>query len=1527
MMKKSVNKVTAIVMSVLVVAMMLPVDKGSQVSAGEVKQTGQAKQEMDAERASQSDIEKEVERQNMKVQQDMGGAAESVEESDLEIVEEPTPVELPEETPTPTELPPMEILPDMTEITTVKDGVIYGKEQISLPVTVKNLVDNTSQELSLQKSSYSDTEEETYDMTSYEWQSDGTVVWKNNLADDQQMMIQEIYNLQVKEGDQVKAAKDLTVVWDHLAPEITLSYSQEELEELAQVRSENITLNYQAIDPSYPLADDQEIPGIGVEKVYAEFESSIPGGQVPDTVESNPEDEGSITLNFQNISQFHGICRLYAVDYLGNISKPVELELHIDREAPKVVITGGRSSQWEKEITITAKVTDYCFPENTENVFWYVMEGDNTPQYDGITWQKNEQESTEFEQVYDITVVVSKEKYPDYNGNCTIYAKDKMGNTLNAVSEDNQFIVMFDSTAPEFSGVSITDEKKNPLEAICNKLSFGMFFQDKIRIEVSAADIKKNNAFSGIYEVTLLADGEQYTPVDTEGIGTESCKVVFLLEKEKKYSSFSFTVTDNAGNTTEKTMGQINSLLDTPGVYLDGTAPSLSITAQEKGVNTHKDNEERNWYQNDITFQVEAGDNLAGIQKIQVEINGKKIEKDYNGKPINDGAFQTEVITRKEFTVSTSQANPQKTSQGGEDGRYDLNVQVTDNAGNVTTESQTVYIDTTSPYIKSVEVSGTGSLEGNGKLTTANTYGYFVQGTVQLLVTAADDMGSSGIESITYYTVNYNNNKDGEKKDEEEIGVDENGQVKIELSDDFRGVVYLKATDNVKNTSKEYKRLQYIIIGTKKNHEKQAAIEITLPETTSKDVNGNPLYSQNVTAKIKVKDADMGLGKVTWSVTSDQDKANNQSSSITVDANGKISDTNLMQAVSRDKNLVTEAEGQIQIANDSNNICVTVELTDRAGMTYKKEINLSIDKQKPVIEVTYDNQNAQESYLGEGEYYKEDRTATVVIRERNFNSAKVQVKITNEEGEIPSVTDWEKAENASAPDQTTYTARVAFTTDGKYTLEVTGEDTAGNQAESYQGETFIVDKTKPVTEISWDDVEASNGSYYKDSRRATITIKEHNFDQSKVQLTSSAANGAEAGSFPSISSFQSEGDVHKASIEFAEDGTYSFEIAYSDKAGNEAEVMKAESFSIDKTEPELFFQGVEDKGAYKEDVSPVIVCRDENLDVSTLKAQVNMVTQDNSVIEVQEVLGETETTGDTCMMTLNNPEHVRENDGIYVVTASVLDLAGNTHEETIVYSVNRFGSVYTLQEEAKRVAGSYVKSSQAISIVETNADEISAGDVKVKLTKNGQAAQLTEGKDYTRTENVSDGSWKQYTYTISEDNFKEDGIYMVSISTKDRAGNYNENASGEEESAELWFGVDKTSPVIVPLNFQPKQSYNLTGLEAEMEVQDNLKLAGVKVYVNNEEVELKQDEEQEHYTFNLPESTQEQNIRIVASDAAGNEMVREVNGIYITTNPWVRFVHSKKAVAAAVGAAAVVVLAAVAVVIWRKKQKQIAEER
>lgn len=53
------------------------------------------------------------------------------------------------------------------------------------------------------------------------------------------------------------------------------------------------------------------------------------------------------------------------------------------------------------------------------------------------------------------------------------------------------------------------------------------------------------------------------------------------------------------------------------------------------------------------------------------------------------------------------------------------------------------------------------------------------------------------------------------------------------------------------------------------------------------------------------------------------------------------------------------------------------------------ESKFTIDKTLPTVEVSYDNNSAQNS-----NYYKESRTATIVITEHNFNTDRVDVTMT-----------------------------------------------------------------------------------------------------------------------------------------------------------------------------------------------------------------------------------------------------------------------------------------------------------------------------------------------------------------------------------------------------------------------------------------------------------------------------------------------------------------------------------------------------
>lgn len=1485
--------------------------EGLEVEASEIEQK-------EAELLQESSNEKKDIKSTEGKTSDNSNEETSGSETDGETSEGTGEEETSETTPS---VPEAVIIVDENSIALQKNGMIYGKETIEFSAGIykkdSNELEPEVTPVITQNYTSGWSGQEDLELTTSQWNQQQKVVLENHIPKDVQAMVKEIYQMNAWYQETVLDTKEVIVVWDHLAPEISFNYTREQLAELEKVRSvEKVVLNYQAKDKEVQTENKETISGAGVEKVIAEFESRISGGYAPENIET--ASLNSLEITIEKGKEFYGICRLYAVDYLGNVSEPIEISLNIDNIEPKITILGGKSTGWQEQLTITAQVEDsYLSKKQGEEVdFWLVFEENGTVDRESITYTKNAQESTETKEVYDLSIQVKKSKYKDYSGECTIYASDRAGNIVTYQKEDNQFLVNFDSTKPVFTDVTITDENKNLLENICNQLSFGMFFKDKIKLEVQAEETMVNGVASGIRFMEMYVDGTKYTPESITGDGVETYVAVFFIDAEKKSENITFVMEDNAGNRTEQRLSEINQSYNTSGIYIDKAAPYVVITPVEEGLVKYQDKEKHNWYNQEVSFEMKAGDNLSGFETIEVEINGKKLSKDESGMEIQEEAFQNQCITEKTFYISTSQASSKKDAQGKETGRYDISISVTDHSGNVTTRTKTVYVDVTEPYIKDVEVKGNGNIEGNSTLTSSKQYAYFIQGNAQLTVTAADDKGSSGVSSITYYTINYANNSQGETSKEKTISVDKNNQIIIKLNSGFQGAVYLKATDNTKHTTSKYERPHLIATGSKNRHIRNSAVTITLPKEMVRDENNDPLYGENVTADIKISDKDMGLAAVEWSVTSDYDKGTNTSGSLQIDKKGKVTDNTIFTVAATDKNLVTEMIGKIPINSDSNHIRVWVKLTDRAGMTTEREVFLSIDKQKPVVEVTYDNNNFSSEFAGETEYYKDNRTATIVVRERNFDEKNIQVKITNAEGEVPAVTAWEKAVNTASPDNTTYTARVIFASDGDYTLEITAEDKIGNQANAYSQDKFVIDKTKPVIEIGFDKNNSEAGNYYSEARTATVTIKEHNFESSHVQITGSNGKG-ENSTFPGLGTFKTEGDVHQASLEFSNDGLYSFTAAYTDKAGNEAEIVQSEDFYIDTTEPEISFEGVQQHGAYREEAAPIVSCKDENMDSSSLKAELRIVNLNESklVNAVQE--GEVTTTQNSCKLQIASPEQTKEQDGIYYLDVEIKDLAGNLHKETLEYSVNRFGSVYTLEAEAKKASGNYVKSTKDMEILETNADEIN--QTQVKLTKNGEITELKEEEDYYIKESTEEGSWKQYRYVIKKENFTEDGVYMITVSSKDKAGNTNENTA-EEKEAEIWFGVDTTSPVIVPLNVEDGESYNLTELEAQIEVQDNLKLNSVKGYVNDMEVEMKEKEDQGYYAIQLAESTKEQKLRIVATDAAGNELVREVTGIYITTNPWVRFIHNKMAVAA-VALGTVIVLVFVGVLLMLRKRK------
>ena len=537
----------------------------------------------------------------------------------------------------------------------------------------------------------------------------------------------------------------------------------------------------------------------------------------------------------------------------------------------------------------------------------------------------------------------------------------------------------------------------------------------------------------------------------------------------------------------------------------------------------------------------------------------------------------------------------------------------------------------------------------------------------------------------------------------------------------------------------------------------------------------------------------------------------------------------------------------------------------------------------------------------------------MTIKERNFNEEGVKYNIESTDGVIPVLSQWTKqdVEEGQNPDGTVYTATITYEADGDYTFKIECTDQAGNKAKSFEPHTFTIDRTLPTVSVTYDNMSALNGNYFRADRTATITIVEHNFDPARVQVDGKAADNGAAVAFPAISAWTNNGDVHTATIHYGADARYTFDIAFADMAGNSIADYTPEEFYVDKTAPTLEIGGVADRSANNGTVAPFITFTDTNYNPNAITYTLvgvnnGTVTYDSSLADVAN--GQTVTFADF--------ERVQQVDDIYTLTATMTDVAGNETTASITFSANRFGSVYDLSAMQKQ-NGKYLQTEEDIVFTEVNVDTLKSGETKIKLTKNGTPRDLVEGKDYTIAVSGGNGQWSQYVYTISKSLFTDDGRYSISVYSVDAAGNINENID-ETKNAEISFGIDKTKPVIVPIDFESNTQYPVEVKTVSVEIKDNLVLEGVKIYLNGAEIQYTNDGET--YTFDIPEMNEKQNVRIVAVDAAGNEYELSVEDFLVSTNVFVRWYNNTPLFVGSIVGIAVVCGFLIIVMLKRKKK-------
>lgn len=1060
--------------------------------------------------------------------------------------------------------------------------------------------------------------------------------------------------------------------------------------------------------------------------------------------------------------------------------------------------------------------------------------------------------------------------------------------------------VYIDTTAPDITNFEVTRVGGKALDKILNFLTFGIFFNDQVEVTVTAAD---SNATSGVKTITLFAGEKVF---ETKNVENDKATFVIptdaITDETKHFDAvISAKAIDNTGNTTQTAVepNTENSNVKDSGLMIETIKPTIDVKFPEavtgKNANTATAGD---WYNSDVKFAITANDADAGLRNVLITINDKEL--------VNENLYASEKITSKEYEVNTADA------VRAEDGSYTLKVVVTDNAGNVSdTYSKTIFKDVDKPYITGFDFAPDKYIEGSETKSTVEVtdYGFYFKADTKVTISSKDDAPTAGVKSITYYTVDI----DSGKSEEITELVNKDNCIEFTIKANFKGQIYAKATDNVLNVASDFVNPDSAIVESPEKHEKEEHIAFSKSSTECKTQDETELYAKDVPVTLTVTDTYSGIRNIEWEVVAPYDTENNQSGKVSVNNDKTFaegSDTDWKQNKT-ESNLVTEMQKTITVNNNSNNIVVLVKMTDRAGNTSEKQIEFSIDKTNPVIEVKYDNNVPDETYK---DIFKANRTATIKITERNFNGKDVIHRITNTDGVIPALSAWEEHKNTENPDETYYTATIAYAADGDYTFDISYSDLADNAAEKFAQHKFTIDKTIPTVVVSYDNNTALNGIYYKADRTATITIVEHNFDSSRVNVVGTATDNGTALSFPATSTWTSNGDTHTATINYSSDSKYTFDIEFLDMAGNPIADYTTEEFFVDKTAPTLEISGVADKSANNGTVAPVVTYSDTNFNKDAVNIELSGVS--NGKVNYA---GSAEDIANGQKFTYADFEKVQNVDDIYTLTATLTDMAGNETTKTIVFSANRFGSVYTFDSFLKSIEGKYTNTEQDVVFTETNVDTLDRESIKLKLVKNGTPSDLKEGNDYTITTSGGNGQWSQYKYVVNKALFADDGNYRLTIYSMDAAGNVNENID-ESKKAEISFGIDKTNPVIVPIDFESGKQYPVEVKNVKAEVKDNLVLESVKIYLNGEEVEYKVDGEA--YTFDIPEANEKQNVEFVAVDAAGNEYKLQVDDFLVSTNIFVRWYNNTPLFVGSIIGVVVLAVAITAFILFGKKKKK-----
>ena len=1173
------------------------------------------------------------------------------------------------------------------------------------------------------------------------------------------------------------------------------------------------------------------------------------------------------------------------------------------------------SVYYNKDVNVTIEVKDaYIGTTNTR------LRGDVKKDGDSVPGEKITQGGFETPNGEDTAVKLTyslegTHKYSDLSISGTDYAgnplklnkdlkeegPDKLKEVATGVVEA-EYGKVIDKESPEVTITYTSDDQpnmytgetsvKDRVSAYYNKpVSVSMQFKDNYELDgnklyagAEGSETQQTSASGTSYNVPVIKITQEgrsvYTAYGTDRALNPTKVTESVPDYDKKATSETYA--DKTADSFDKNLKKLTPFVAAYEIVLDQTAPAFTLAVESPSSKNKSINSQGNryYFNNKYTATFTVQDTNYDASKIMVK-KGSITSGSYNSETANVSEFPTTITSKSRIFKETVDS----------DGVYRYAIYGSDKAGNALVPSSDKNLQTTSDSTNLVvDEKSNGSLE-----TEANISNHIVVDTVKPVGELEIKTGKTTIYKMdTKGNVTYAEPYRKETNASFKITVDSNVE-KSPVSIAYK-VTSTRSSDkkNVSNSIYKYNNsasgkqtgkqifqvTQYRFTDLAGNITTYAAenkiyLDKDLPNIdkiaptisivakaksgTNGYRNGQPLFRSDVPLNIVVSDPDStnsssGLADVTYQMyvagklVSGDTKALHKANTKTYKKNYK------------DEKLVYKISPTVTVggkSHNNNDLEVVVTAYDNAGNKREMKYNFGIDVTSPTVQVTYDNNSAQNQ-----KYFKANRTATIAVTERNFDPSKFKINTQS----AASISGWSHTSKGGNGDKDVWTAHVTYSRDGNYTLEVSGEDLLGNKATDikYNGTApreFTVDKTFPSISVTYNNNDVRNGKYYKASRTATISVSDVNFN-GQNDIVVKADGGGRA---PSV-----RFNGKTATLRFPEDGIYIFNGTVTDMAGNQREIPKQTEFVIDTKPPVLIFEDGKpfkvnkateagksdhpvDMQFFTEDgFAPVVTVVDTNISTAQADAIFEIIGQKLANHFTGKVVldanDNTKFTMGVSSLTFKVSESI---DDVYHVKVQAIDLAGNESELIeFDFSINRFGSSYAADRDDKNDAVSpystygyirdsyYHNSTQDLTIFEYNTNALKKDSQKVEMMKDGNTATiktLTPGTDYTFEEVPNTGTkLRTYRYKISSSVFEEEGDYSFTISSIDEAGHKNTTSrvhkgtdeNGKEklyvDSFPIDFVIDKTAPTnqLAGVKSSTKQTVNDKSLIVDVYPED-----------------------------------------------------------------------------------------------------------